>query len=443
MSKTNFDLGVIFLKRIAVWMMLISCVAVLAAPFQAAAATNSNVKIVIDGEALTLDSASSAFVEKNRTLVPVRGVFEQLGLEVDWNASAKRATIKGEDLTIEMKLGASQVVVNGQTTTVDVPVTVKQNRLFIPLRFVIEEAGLTVDWKQAERTVYLKKEQPGEFVSDTEAFLKDLIEANQDLTSYSGDFFIEQSMNMMGEEMEMDMNMQMDVVMDPLGLYQYMTMTMAEIDEEFISESYVTEDGFFVYDSAFDQWIQYDDSMYTDLLGMSETQMDPTAQFELMQSYMEDLKVYEQEDTYELHFELSGEGFQDLLDFILNAPDLGLEEEALEDFNVDFDINSMSIVTVLDKETLFPLSEKMDSDMTISVDGEEMNLVQHVQSSYSNHNEVEDIVIPQEVIDSAISFEEYLKLIEAEFGAEGDLEAELGLEFEVVLESAANHLINQ
>lgn len=424
-------------------MMLVACLAMAFAPFQAAAATNSNVKIVIDGEALILDHASSAFVKNNRTLVPVRGVFEQLGLEVDWNASAKRATIKGEDLTIKMKLGSSQVVVNGQTITVDVPVAIKQNRLFIPLRFVVEEAGFTVDWNQAKRTVYLKKEQPGEIVSDTEAFLKDLIEANQNLTSYSGDFFIKQSMNMMGEEMEMDMNMQMDVVMDPFGLYQYMTMTMAEIDEEYISESYLTEAGFFVYDSAFDQWIQYDDSMYTDLLGMSESQMDPTAQFELMQSYMEDLKVYEQEDTYELHFEVSGEGFQDLLDFILNAPDLGLEEEALEDFNVDFDINSMSIVTVLDKKTLFPLSEKMDSDMTISVDGEEMHLVQHAQSSYSNHNEVEEIVIPQEVIHSAITFEEYLKLIEAEFGTEGDAEAELGLEFEVVLESAANHLINQ
>lgn len=397
------------MKRIAIWTMLAVCLFMVTVPVQAAPQTA--VDIVIDGEEVILPDPSSAFLENNRTFVPVRGVFAHLGLDVEWDQSSQTATISGEDVTIDMKLGESQVRVNGQATAIDSPVMMKESRLFIPLRFVVEQAGFEVKWNQSERTVYLETPSPGEEITDTAAFLEELIAVGQQLTSYSAEVDIEQAMSMAGENIEMDMRMQMDMIADPLSFYQHMTMEMEELGEEVRSEAYFTEEGFYSYDSMFDQWIKYDDEMYESLIGLSQTQLDPVAQFELMEKYIEDLKVYEQEDTYEMRFNVSGEGFQELLELILNMSELGLDEELLEDLNLDIHINEMSIVTTLDKETLYPLSEQMKSDLTIAVEGEEIAISQKAHSTYSGFNSISEINIPQEVIDSAITFEEYLEQI--------------------------------
>ena len=303
------------MKRLIVWMMLVACIAIGATPLQAAAAS-SDVKINIDGKPLNLKNTPPAFLENNRTLVPVRGVFEQLGLDVAWDQASKTATIKGEDVVIKMKPGNKQVTVNGKTETIDVPVKEKQDRLFIPLRFVTEKAGLEVHWNKANNTISIKTPLPGEEVADPKAFLEKLIAANEKLNSYSADLTVDQMMEFDGEKMQMDMDMKMDVVMNPLGLYQVMTMSLAELGEEdLVSKSYVTKDGFYTYDSFSDQWIKYDDDFFTDLIGLSEAQMDPTAQFELMDKYIENLKVYEQDNTYEMHFDVSGDGFKEMLRF--------------------------------------------------------------------------------------------------------------------------------
>ncbi len=402
------------LKRVVVWMMLVACFTLVAAPLQAAAATQS-VKVIIDEKPLKLVNSPAPFVEKGRTLVPVRGVFEQLGLNVKWNQKANTATITGNNVTIQMKPNAKQVTVNGKTKTVDVPVKMKNNRLFIPLRFVSEEAGVGVKWDQKANTVYLTSASKGNLVADTDAFLKKLIEANEKLTSFSTEMDIEQAMTFDGETMNMDMSLLMDIVMDPLGFYQEMSMSMEELDGVDLSmKSYFTKDGLYTYESDTDQWIKYDDDLFEELIGLSDLQMDPKAQFELMSKFVKDLKVYELDNAYEMHFNISNAGFEELLDFVLDFADLGLEDEDFADLGIEFNIDKMSIVTTVDKETYFPISEKMDSKMTVSFEGETISIVQKASGKYSKHNQVKEIVIPKEVIDSAISFEEYLEQLDLE-----------------------------
>jgi hypothetical protein len=396
------------LKRLVIWSMLVACILMVAAPYQASAA-NEKVKIVVNDEVLNLDV--SPYIKESRVLVPVRGVFENLGLKVDWNQASKTATIKSNEATIQMKLGKKVVQVNGKTTKIDSAVSIKKNRLFIPIRFVVENSGADVKWNQADKTVYVTSEPTDEVTDKTKAFLSKL--AQTDLNSYSADMKIEQTMSYLGEKMSMDMNLNMDMVLDPLGLYQSMSMTLEELSGEQLStESYLTKDGYFVYESTSDQWVKYDDEMANELTSLSDFQMDPTAQFELMQRYYEDVKIIENEDTYELHTSLSGDGFQDLLGEILNLSGLGIEEDIFANF--DISINKMNIVSILDKETLYPVSDSMESDMSIVVDGEEMNIVQKAENTYSNVNKLEKITIPQEVIDEAVPFEELYPEVESE-----------------------------
>lgn len=388
------------MKRLTLWSVIVAFLFMLVSPVQAAT-KSSDVSIVLNGQKVTFDV--NPHLEEGRVLVPVRGVFEKLGLEVSWDQPTKTAIIQNEEKTITMKLGEKVVQVNGKDTTIDTSVSIKGDRLFIPVRFVSATFGGNVKWVPASKIVHIAT---GSFDEDTKALLAKM--SGMELNSFSTNMDILQTMSMMGEEITVDMNLNMDMVVDPLGMYQYMSMNMEELgDEEMTSESYFTKDGFYSYDSMIAQWVKYDDEMTLELLDLSNYQMDPIAQFEMMEKYYQNVVIIEHKDTYVLQTSISGDGFQDLLDEMLNIPGLGLGGDLdSAGFELDMTINQMDMVTVIDKETLYPLSGTMVSDMTMGIEGEEINIAQDVKYTYSNFNEIEEIVIPQEVIDKAVSFEE-------------------------------------
>ncbi|WP_336823221.1 DUF6612 family protein [Sporosarcina sp. USHLN248] len=85
---------------------------------------------------------------------------------------------------------------------------------------------------------------------------------------------------------------------------------------------------------------------------------------------------------------------------------------------IQFNIENFFIVTTIDKDTFFPISTTGNTQMTITVDGETITLKQVIEGTFSDYNQVKEIKIPAEVINSAIDFEEYLEALEAEFEQE-------------------------
>lgn len=382
------------MKRISLWTIVIACFFLLVTPLQAFAAS-STVKVVVDGKEIKL--AVAPYIEDNRVLVPVRGVFENLGLDVEWNQKTKTATITGGNSTIVMKLGAKEVKVNGKTVKVDTAVKLHKNSLFIPVRFVTENSGGNVKWNQKTKTVSLSKNT---IDKQTKEFLTKVSQVK--MNSYSTKMKLKQSMDFMGEKMNSNMVMDMDFVLNPLGMYQSMIMTLDELGETMTTKTYMTKDGYYMYDSLTAQWMKFDDEMASELEELSNVQVDPNEQVELMARYYENVKVIDKGSTYEIHMSISGKGYQEMLKEILNLADLGLEEDILSDMS----INKMNMVTVYDKQTLYPLSGFMDTDITMVMEGEKINMKQQAEYTYSNINKLDKITIPKEVIDSAIPFEE-------------------------------------
>ena len=91
----------------------------------------------------------------DRTLVPVRGVFENMGFEVDWEASTSTATIINGEISISIVSGANTFIANGQTIVPDVPQQIVNDRLMLPLRAISESANVEVNWNEATSTVVL------------------------------------------------------------------------------------------------------------------------------------------------------------------------------------------------------------------------------------------------------------------------------------------------
>ncbi|ERN52056.1 copper amine oxidase N-terminal domain-containing protein [Alkalihalophilus marmarensis] len=386
------------MKKGFVLVMIAACLLMLLSPIQAAASSNLNV--TMDGE--KLDVAAKA--KEGRTLVPVRGVFEKLGLHVNWDHQKKTAYISNDESKVSLTLGNKVAVVNGKNVHIDVPVTAEENRLYIPLRFVAEQFHFTVDWNASTKTVQLTSTSTESDI-DVEEFLQSVIGA--DLTSYSTDMSLWQSMKLDGEELIMDMEMKMDMVLDPIGFYQYTAMILEELDgEKMESEAYFSKEGYYV--SEMGQWIKYDDELVEDILNLSQMQMDPMYQYELLLAYAENVKVIEKDDTYMMSFSISGDGFHQLILELIGGIDLGLPEEELEMIGLLFENFDITTSTTFDKSTFYPLSQTMESNLAVTFEGDTMELEQKVEATYSNFNQIKEIKIPQEVIDSAIPFNEYI-----------------------------------
>jgi len=98
----------------------------------------------VGSSAVVLDAAPFLYTYGgvNYTMVPIRFVGEQgLGATVNWNATTKSVTIIKSGKTVTMTLG----VINTASGMVCPPVA-KNNRIFVPIRYVAESMGCTVNY---------------------------------------------------------------------------------------------------------------------------------------------------------------------------------------------------------------------------------------------------------------------------------------------------------
>lgn len=113
----------------------------------------STVHVLINEERQVYDQ--SPIIEKGRTLVPLRGIFETLGATVEWNQKEQKVTAKREGKTVELIIGEKVAKVGNANITLDVPAKVMNGRTLVPLRFVSEALGSTVQWMKKTHTVVI------------------------------------------------------------------------------------------------------------------------------------------------------------------------------------------------------------------------------------------------------------------------------------------------
>ena len=99
-------------------------------------------EIVINDKKATIDAAP--IVQNDRTYVPFRALGEALGATVDYDQTAKTVTYKLGSSEIVMTLDSKDYTVNGVKKTMDVAPFAKDNRTYVPVRFVGEGLGFTV-----------------------------------------------------------------------------------------------------------------------------------------------------------------------------------------------------------------------------------------------------------------------------------------------------------
>lgn len=95
------------------------------------------------------------YIKEGRTLVPMRRVFEILGAQVTWNEAEQCVTAVKGITEIKLYIGSSTAYKNGQPVQLEVPAEIMAStgRTMVPLRFVSEALGGSVNWTGATRTI--------------------------------------------------------------------------------------------------------------------------------------------------------------------------------------------------------------------------------------------------------------------------------------------------
>lgn len=90
-------------------------------------------------------------IENDRTLVPLRFIFETLGAKVDWDGETQSALVEGSNKSIMFSINDTNARVNDQIKQMDVPARLIDSKTMVPLRFLSEELGFTVSWDEGNR----------------------------------------------------------------------------------------------------------------------------------------------------------------------------------------------------------------------------------------------------------------------------------------------------
>jgi hypothetical protein len=112
------------------------------------------IKVLINDEELT--SEIPPIVRNNRTLVPLRAIFEALGLTVGWDGATKTITGEKDGVKITLTVNSKDAVVNDIPVKLDSPATIVNRRTMVPVRFIAESLGADVKWDQSTKTVLIK-----------------------------------------------------------------------------------------------------------------------------------------------------------------------------------------------------------------------------------------------------------------------------------------------
>lgn len=121
-------------------------------------AQGRTVSVQLNGQPLGLSAQPLSL--GGRTLLPLRDVFESLGASVNWNPIAQSISAQSGQTQIQLGINNPIAFVNGRNVSLDQPAVLVGGRAFVPLRFVAEATGATVDYNPQLDLVSIQKYNP-------------------------------------------------------------------------------------------------------------------------------------------------------------------------------------------------------------------------------------------------------------------------------------------
>ena len=109
------------------------------------------ISVTLNGNKITFDQPP--VIKDDRTLVPLRAIFEALGANVQWNGETQTVTAQKGDLKVMLKIGDNKMYAGDSVKTLDVPAQIINDRTLVPVRAISEAFECVVSWSGETKTV--------------------------------------------------------------------------------------------------------------------------------------------------------------------------------------------------------------------------------------------------------------------------------------------------
>lgn len=109
------------------------------------------ITIILNGKRVKTDT--DPIIANDRTLVPMRAVFEEMGCTVEWNGEGRSVTVTREGIEVVVSVDSDIMTVNGTEIVLDAEPQIVNERTMVPLRAISEALRCGVEWNSEDRSV--------------------------------------------------------------------------------------------------------------------------------------------------------------------------------------------------------------------------------------------------------------------------------------------------
>lgn len=110
----------------------------------------ANAAVYVDGKYMSL-RYDQLLIKDDRMFIPFRIILQEIGATVDWNERTGLITASKGDNTLRLLPGSNQAWVNQRTIRLQQPALLHNDTTYVPLRFVSEHFGAVVSWNSTDR----------------------------------------------------------------------------------------------------------------------------------------------------------------------------------------------------------------------------------------------------------------------------------------------------
>lgn len=114
----------------------------------------SEIHVYLDGAAYQDPNMPTVSID-GRTMMPMRGISQELGCTVTWNEEAQQVYAVNDSYTIVFEIGSKTGYKNGEPFIMDVAPMIINDRTMLPLRAFATAMDLEVKWDDPTRSVYI------------------------------------------------------------------------------------------------------------------------------------------------------------------------------------------------------------------------------------------------------------------------------------------------
>lgn len=117
------------------------------------ATENEDISVTVDGSKINFDV--QPMMINDRVLVPMRKIFERLGAIVSWDDYTETVTATKDNDVISLSINSNKLIKNGNAIIIDTSARLENDRTLVPVRAISEALNCNVQWNEATNTVII------------------------------------------------------------------------------------------------------------------------------------------------------------------------------------------------------------------------------------------------------------------------------------------------